>query len=190
MTGTDSVHLKKRHLVVVDMQRAFRQKGQWNVPRYDEAAAAIAQLVGSGLEPILTRFVPDPAEEGAWSAYYDQWDTMRLAPSDAVWDIELPGVEVGATLDLPTFTKWGAELAAHIPVGDEMILTGVATDCCVLSTALGAIDAGRFVTVVSDACAGQDDNAHQKTLDLLDLLSPMITLCTAAELGHDPGLVR
>jgi nicotinamidase-related amidase len=176
----------RQQLVVVDMQRAFRQQGDWHVPRYDEAADVIARLVGGGLDPIITRFVPDPAESGSWSAYYDRWQSMRLDPADPVWDVDLPGVDVGATLDLPTFTKWGDELAGRIPAGDEIILTGVATDCCILATALGAVDAGRYVTVVADACAGQSDQAHQSTLALLELLSPMVTVTTSAELVVRP----
>lgn len=172
----------QQHLVVIDMQRAFRQQGDWHIPRYDEAAAVIAGLARAGWDPIITRFVPDPAEAGSWSAYYDRWQSMRLDPSDPVWDVELPGVDVGATLDLPTFTKWGDELAGRIPVGEELILTGVATDCCILATALGAVDAGRYVTVVADACAGQSDQAHESTLALLELLSPMVTVATSAEL--------
>lgn len=172
----------QQHLVVIDMQRAFRQQGDWHIPRYDEAAAVIAGLARAGWDAIITRFVPDPAEAGSWSAYYDRWQSMRLDPSDPVWDVELPGVDVGATLDLPTFTKWGDELAGRIPVGEELILTGVATDCCILATALGAVDAGRYVTVVADACAGQSDQAHESTLALLELLSPMVTVATSAEL--------
>ncbi|EMY33154.1 isochorismatase hydrolase [Arthrobacter crystallopoietes BAB-32] len=176
----------KRHLVVVDMQRVFRRNGDWHVPRYDEAAEAIARLVAAGHPPILTRFVPDPAEEGSWSAYYDRWRSMRLDPADEAWDLELPGVETSGTIDLPTFGKWGEELAQRIPVGEELLLTGVATDCCVLATALAAADAGRYVTVITDACAGQNDQAHQATLDLLELLSPMVRLATSAEVAASP----
>ncbi|UKA60629.1 isochorismatase family protein [Arthrobacter sp. FW306-2-2C-D06B] len=48
----------------------------------------------------------------------------------------------------------GEARADRIPVGEEIILTGVATDFCILATALGASDAGRYVTVVEDACSG------------------------------------
>jgi nicotinamidase-related amidase len=85
-------------------------------------------------------------------------------------------------LNAPTFSKWGPELAALVPEGAEMVLTGVATDCCVLSTALGAVDAGRFVTVVSDACAAVSDEAQKQTLALLELLSPMCQVVTSQEL--------
>ena len=166
----------KRHLVVVDMQRAFRQPGEWHIPRYDEAARTITRLAASGLEPLITRFIPDPAEEGSWSSYYDRWQSMRLNPADPTWHIELPGIAARGSIDLPTFSKWGEALADLIPAGDEVILTGVATDCCILATALGAADAGRYVTVVEDACAGQSDAAHDQALSLLQLLSPMINV--------------
>lgn len=188
------------HLAVIDMQTAFRRAGQWHVPRYDAAAERIGALVESFGAPIVTRFVPDPAEAGAWSAYYDRWDEMRLPPSDPIWDVELPGGplldvagdgNVGtSTIDLPTFGKWGPGLAGRVPVGEELILTGVATDCCVLATALAAADAGRFVTVVTDACAGQSDEAHDGALAMMDLLAPMIRLTTCEELLADVGPVR
>lgn len=177
MTGSKiSTGGAKRHLIVIDMQRAFRQAGEWHIPGYDEAARTIAALAASGLEPLLTRFVPDPAEKGSWSSYYDRWQCMRLDPSDPIWNIDLPDVQVHGSIDLPTFSKWGTALADRIPAGDEMVLTGVATDCCILATALGAADAGRYVTVVEDACAGQSDAARDQALNLMELLSPMINV--------------
>ncbi|WP_142060914.1 cysteine hydrolase family protein [Pseudarthrobacter sp. B4EP4b] len=166
----------KGQLVVIDMQQAFRQPGDWHIPRYDEAARTIARLAGAGFEPITTRFVPDPAELGSWSSYYNRWPGMRRDPADPIWDLVLPGVDARSSIDLPTFTKWGEAMAQRIPVGEELILTGVATDCCVLATALGAADAGRYVTVVEDACAGQSDAAHEQALTLMQLLSPMINV--------------
>lgn len=177
MTGSRaSTGRAKSHLVVIDMQRAFRQPGEWHIPRYDEAARTIARLAASGLEPIITRFIPDPAEEGSWSSYYSRWPSMRLDPADPIWNIELPSIESRGSIDLPTFSKWGEALSDRIPVGDELILTGVATDCCILATALGAADAGRYVTVVEDACAGQSGTAHDQALYLMELLSPMINV--------------
>jgi nicotinamidase-related amidase len=158
------------------MQRAFREPGDWYIPRYDEAALTIARLTGAGFQPITTRFVPDPAEPGSWSTYYDRWPSMRRDPADHIWDLALPGVDARNSIDLPTFTKWGEAMADRIPVGEELILTGVATDCCVLATALGAADAGRYVTVVEDACAGQSDAAQDQALNLMQLLSPMINV--------------
>ncbi|XAS69948.1 isochorismatase family cysteine hydrolase [Micrococcaceae bacterium Sec5.1] len=171
-----STRESKGHLVIIDMQRAFREVGDWHIPRYDEAAQTIARLAGAGFQPITTRFVPDTTEPGSWLSYYDRWSSMRREPTDHMWDLALPGVDAPSSIVLPTFTKWGEAMADRIPVGGELILTGVATDCCVLATALGAADAGRFVTVVQDACAGQNDDAHDQALNLMQLLSPMINV--------------
>lgn len=170
-------------LVVIDMQRAFRDEGQWQVPRYQEIVPVITRLqqaLGSG--PVFTRFIRDEAETGAWAAYYRRWNEMRFPSGSGAWDITIDVPGEATVLDAPTFSKWGPELAAFVPEGGEMVLTGVATDCCVLSTALGAVDAGRFVTVVSDACAAVSDEAQRQTLALLELLSPMCEVVTSAEL--------
>jgi nicotinamidase-related amidase len=55
----------------------------------------------------------------------------------------------------------------------------VATDCCVISTVLPAADAGVPVRVVADACAGVDDAAHGKALDVLALYAPLIDVTSA-----------
>ena len=59
------------------------------------------------------------------------------------------------------------------------MLAGVSTDCCVLSTAVAAADAGVPVQVVADACAGVDDAAHGKALDVLALYAPLIDVTSA-----------
>jgi nicotinamidase-related amidase len=72
------------------------------------------------------------------------------------------------------------------PVG-RLVLAGVSTDCCVLSTALAAADAGVEVVVVADACAGADDDSHAKALYVMDLYRPLIRVTTVAELLEGVG---
>ncbi|WP_220272972.1 cysteine hydrolase family protein [Arthrobacter sp. RT-1] len=169
-------------LVVIDMQRVFQDEGQWQVPRYAEIVPVIErlqqELEGS---TVFTRFVRDEAEHGAWTAYYQRWDEMRYPADSTAWDITMDVPGRATVLDAPTFSKWGPQLAALVPRGAEMVLTGVATDCCVLSTALGAVDAGRFVTIISDACAAVSDQAQQQTLALLQLLAPMCEVMTSEQ---------
>jgi nicotinamidase-related amidase len=85
------------------------------------------------------------------------------------------------TLDRTTFGKWGPELAGQVGSG-RLVLAGVSTDCCVLSTALAAADAGTGVQVVADACAGASDESHQQTLDILRLYDPLIEVVTVADI--------
>lgn len=170
-------------LAVIDMQVCFREEySQWFVPRYDEAAINVARLAEAFADRVVwTKFVRDPVEPGAWSDYYDRWSTFRVAEDSRQWDLTLEPAATDPVVSLPTFSKWGPELAAIAELDAPLLVCGVATDCCILSTVLGAIDAGRSVTVVTDACAAVSDEAQEQTLQLLGLLSPMVTLTTTAE---------
>lgn len=170
-------------LVVIDMQQIFRDTASvWCCPRYDEALANVARLAAVATrEPVYTRFVRDAAEHGAWRDYYDRWPSTRLGPEHPAWHLAIGDLVARREFAAPTFSKWGAELQA-LPEDAPLLLTGVATDCCVLATALDAADAGRRVLVAADACAGQSDAAHEQTLELLDLLAPMVTVTTATAL--------
>jgi nicotinamidase-related amidase len=88
----------------------------------------------------------------------------------------------GFTVDKTTFGKWGPELAEATRASGEMVLAGVSTDCCVLSTALAAVDEGVRVRVVSDACAGISDADHQRALDVMALYAPLIEITTVRQL--------
>ena len=74
-----------------------------------------------------------------------------------------------------TFGKWPVlrELLGDDP---HVTLTGVSTDCCVLSTALPAADAGATVRVVRDGCAGSSPENHERALAAMALYAPQITL--------------
>jgi nicotinamidase-related amidase len=76
----------------------------------------------------------------------------------------------------PTFGKWGPDLRAALAGSQDVVLAGVSTDCCVLSTALGAADAGVRIRVAADACAGVTDADHQRALDAMALYTPLIEI--------------
>ncbi|GAB7003445.1 isochorismatase family protein [Nocardioides sp. AN3] len=170
-------------LVVVDIQHVFTDPASgW----YAEGADAAVEVIGD-LAPrftgrtVFTRFVRDEAEQGAWRDYYDRWTEFRIPPDDPRWDLSMRRTPDAPVVDEPTFSKWTDRLREV--VGDaDLVLCGVATECCVLSTAFGAADAGRSVTVVADACAGATVAAHHAALELMHANAPLITVMTAAEL--------
>jgi len=180
--GAPSLSLAEATLAVIDMQVAFRDKhSDWGIPRYAEVAARIALLAERFRERVLwTKFIRDPLEAGVWSDYYDRWSAFRVDSDSALWDLTLTPEPGQPIISSSNFSKWGPDLASHVPLGAPLLLCGVATDCCVLATALGAVDAGRSVVLVTDACAAIDDDAQQQTLRLLSLLAPMVTLTTTA----------
>ncbi|MEV0487750.1 cysteine hydrolase [Streptomyces sp. NPDC050508] len=172
------------HLAVIDMQRVFAEPDSpWATPRFEEAAAGVRRLLPAFGEHItFTRFVAPEKPTGAWRAYYDQWPFALQPPDAPLWQLtdEL-AARARHLVDAPTFGKWTPELAERVVPTGRLVLAGVSTDCCVLSTALAAADAGVEVLVVADACAGVDDDSHAKALHVMDLYRPLIRVVTVAE---------
>jgi nicotinamidase-related amidase len=75
-----------------------------------------------------------------------------------------------------TFGKWNADLRAIVGEQPMLTLAGVSTDCCVISTALPAADAGATVRVVAEACAGSTEENHTHALAVMALFGPQITV--------------
>ncbi len=179
-------------LAVIDMQRIFAEPGgEWLAPRFAEIIGPIRRLVDAFWPRVIfTRFVAPAVPAGAWRKYYDQWP-FALQPPDA-WIYQLVDEfagQSGQTLDATTFSKWGPELARLTsgPGGDpgQLVLAGGTTDCCVLSTALAAADAGVAVRVVADACAGVTDESHRQALDILRLYGPLVEVVSVADIAGD-----
>jgi nicotinamidase-related amidase len=167
------------HLVVVDMQRVFADAGSaWATPGYASASAGVRRLLPAFAgRTVLTRFVSPEQPEGAWVPYYRDWPAQLRPADDPIWTLmpELAAVDA-PVVTATTFGKWGPELAAATAGSDRLVVTGVSTDCCVLSTALAAADAGRFVVVPEDACAGLSEADHRRALDAMALYGPLITI--------------
>lgn len=176
------------HLTVIDMQRVFADPDSpWATPRFAEAAQGVRRLLPAfGDRVTFTRFVAPERPTGAWRAYYEQWPFALQPPDAPLWHLTDDFATTAAhVLDAPTFGKWTPQLAARAGLQGPLYLTGVSTDCCVLSTALPAADAGVEVVVVADACAGADDDSHAKALQLLSLYRPLVRVSTVAEVLAD-----
>jgi nicotinamidase-related amidase len=170
-------------LVVIDMQQVFgNPASEWFTPRFAEAEAVIAGMVPAfGRRVVFTRFVAPEQPEGAWVPYYEQWPFALVPADDPVYDLVLAFRDTGhPVVTEPRFGKWGPELREALGGADEIVLAGVSTDCCVLSTALAAADAGVRVRVAADACAGLTDADHRRALDAMALYAPLIEITDSA----------
>lgn len=165
-------------LVVIDMQVVFADPDSgWAVPRFAEAAAGIDRLRPAFVgRTVHTRFVAPAQPAGAWRDYYREWPWALQPPWAPLYN--LVGDPSRPALDRPTFGKWGPELDEATYGSRDLVLAGVSTDCCVLSTALAAADAGVRVRVAADACAGATDADHERALLAMALYTPLITLTT------------
>jgi nicotinamidase-related amidase len=165
------------HLVLIDLQHVFADPDSpWGAPRFAEITDPIARLVAA-YEPAVTftRFVAPQHPHGAWAEYYRQWPFALAAPDDPMYDLVAPYRERRA-VTATTFGKW-TELAGV--VGDDIVVGGVSTDCCVISTVLPAADAGVRVRVVADACAGATDETHAQALAVMALYAPLVEVVTS-----------
>lgn len=177
-----------RVLVVVDMQQVFGDPASpWFTPRFAEAEVVIAGMLKAfGERVVFTRFIAPERPEGAWITYYDRWPFALVSADDPLYDQTLAFRDTGhPVVSMPTFGKWGPQLREAMGDADDLVLAGVSTDCCVLSTALAAADAGVHVLVVADACAGASDEDHQRALDAMALYTPLIEIVSSADVVGD-----
>jgi nicotinamidase-related amidase len=174
--------MSRAWLVVIDMQVVFGEPGsEWFTPGYPDIEPAVTKLFRAFDERVvLTRFVAPEHPVGAWVPYYEQWPFALVPEHDRLYDLmpAFSGTD-HRVVSRTTFGKWDAELAEILGPDATMILTGVSTDCCVISTALAAADAGVHVRVVTDACAGLSEADHRRALDAMALYAPLIELTTA-----------
>ncbi|MGL5817750.1 MAG: cysteine hydrolase family protein [Phycicoccus sp.] len=167
-------------LVVVDPQAVFTDPATspWGSPMWADAVPHVVRLAHRfGVSrTIVTRFVADPSLGGSWGRYYEQWPFALVPDDDPLYAVvpQLAGL-AGHVITAGTFGKWPA---LRDLLGDDAVVTlaGVATDCCVLSTALPMADAGATVRVASSACAGSTPENHARALAALALYAPQVTV--------------
>ena len=172
-------------LVVIDPQRIFADPSSpWSSPMFPAIVGPVRRLAAAaGDRTVVTRWVPAREPRGSWVAYLEAWPFADAQEDDPLLELvpEMAGVG-SSVVSVPTFGKWGPDLRAITGPTPDLVLAGVSTDCCVVSTALAAADAGATLTVVTDACAGSTPENHRTALDLMALYPPQITLTTVAEL--------
>ncbi|MHA7126439.1 cysteine hydrolase family protein [Janibacter indicus] len=172
-------------LVVIDPQRIFADPtSEWGSPMFDDALAPIKSLrssFGAG-RTIVTRWVPGSERPGSWGPYFERWSFADRPATDPVFDLVTPaaGWSNRGSVDCSTFGKWGEPLTRITGPTPTVVLAGVSTDCCVISTALPAADDGATVVVAADACAGSTQDNHEAALQVMALYSPQIEVATSA----------
>lgn len=172
-------------LVVVDHQTIFADPASpWAAPRFAETVEPVRRLAEAfGERVVTTRWVTPEPKHGSWQAYFERWPFADRPADDPAFDLVETTVALGArhTVTEPAFGKWGQQLRAITGPAPHLVLAGVATDCCVIATAIPAADAGATVTVVSDACAGSSDVGHTRALEVMAAFDPQIVVRSTDE---------
>ena len=175
--------LENEWLIVVDMQRAFADSpSPWAAPDFYKALAQVERLLPAYRgRTVFTRYVPPKAVTGAWIPYFDLFPALLRPEDDPLWDLKLPASAEAFVETRTTFSKWDERMAALTGLRTRLALCGVATECCVLSTILGAVDHGRFVRLISDACAAGSPRGDEQTLGILEGFAPMVNVAKTDE---------
>lgn len=174
-------------LVVIDPQRIFADPASdWASPFFPAAMRhirALAAHIGPD-RTLLTRWLPTADRSTVWGDYFAAWPFADVPADDPLYDLvdDVRGLSTRPTIDEPSFGKWGPQLEAVVGRHAEIWLAGVSTDCCVITTALAAADAGVRVRVVRDACAASTAADGAAALHVMGLFPPQIEVVAAAEL--------
>lgn len=179
-------------LLVIDPQVIFADSAsEWASPEFDTAMDVIERVAPAfGDRVLVTRWLPTADRTTrtgvptSWAAYFAQWTFADVPADDPLYRLvpRARALTDRPTLDVPTFGKWGADLQAITGEAPHLVLTGVSTDCCVVSTALAAADAGAHVEVLADGCAGSTPEDGAAALRVMGLYAPQITVRTSADL--------
>ncbi|HYZ63116.1 MAG TPA: cysteine hydrolase [Acetobacteraceae bacterium] len=168
-------------LMVIDVQPAFSHpESPWFTPTLEEVSRRIELLVDRfGARVTFTRFVPPAAPFGSWTSYYARWPFALRPEAESLWALDRRWAG-RPTLDSHTFSKWLPTMRERIGA-EDVVMCGVSTDCCVLMTALAAVDDGAHVRVVEDACAAKTEELHRRALAIMGDRAPQLRITTVAE---------
>lgn len=162
-------------LLVIDMQNAYTELGPWTCPNMERAANQITTLIERGqfTQVIFARFDAPQQPVGTWKDYND---INRNVNEDSFLNELIPQLAPYAKV-FPLYSKstYSALTVPEIQTavmeciqrGGSLVLTGVVSECCVLSTAFQAIDMGCPVIYITDACAGISNEMEAATAMVL-----------------------
>lgn len=167
-------------LLVVDIQPAFLDPASpWFSAMLPGTMGRIGALVEVfGAHVLFTRFVPPDPVTGSWKPYYEKWDFAIGPDATSLWQLAAPWTDRPSVAS-HRFSKW-LEARAVLGPDAEVTICGVSTDCCVLSTALAAVDDGAHVRIAADACAAADLGTHDRALAILATRAPQLAMTTVA----------
>ncbi|NGM46140.1 cysteine hydrolase [Rhodobacter sp. SGA-6-6] len=167
----DAVHL------CVDMQRLFAEGSPWEVPWLARILPAVEAVCAHRPDrTVFTRFIPPatPGEAGgSWRLYWRKWEEMTLKAKGGGMVGLVPALDRFApparVVDKKVYSPWldpALDAALREMGTDTLIVTGGETDVCVLATALGAIDRGFRLVMVTDALCSSSDRTHDDLMEV------------------------
>lgn len=173
-------------LIIIDPQRIFADpSSDWAAPTFPDAMENIGRLADAAgpARTLVTRWLPTADRSTAWGEYFAAWPFADVPADDPLYELidAARGLSTHPSIDEPTFGKWGPQLADAVGADPHLLVTGVSTDCCVLTTVLAAADAGIRVSVVRDGCAASTPENGMASLQVMELFPPQVDVIDIAK---------
>lgn len=162
--------------LVIDMQNVYRLGQEWECHSFENALQNILKLLEySKIHNVsFTKYIAPNTPTGVWVDYNKEYESIN----NNKWLNEI-------VPELDEYTKCGVfskstfsalkvpDLKKIINKFSCVIVSGVVADCCVLSTVMDLIDAGKYVIYLTDAISGMSVEADEATIKVLEGLSPL-----------------
>lgn len=183
--------VRKRELIrnplilAIDMQNVYAKNQKWECKNYDRAIEKTICLVGTSCENVIfTRYIASMNPFGVWKEY----NCENADVNSDEWLNELDynlreGFKHIKCYDKSVYSAYSIkEVREAVEQSSCVVVAGVVAECCVLSTVMDLIDAGKYVFYISDAVAGINDETEAATIKVLEGLSPLhLEIMTANE---------
>ena len=176
-------------LLLIDFQKIFNDKSHsWYCPGFEQALntalSCYNKMNGNNCKTYITGFLPPDTSVQVWKDYYTKYSDIPSSDDNSCYELDdkLKNLEnVEKVIWSQTFGKWD-KISQYINKEvKEVYICGVATDCCVLSTALSAIDKNMKVYIIEDGCAS-NDTSHNNALNIMKGYNPNIVIIDSKSL--------
>ncbi len=176
--GYEEKQMCRDLLLVIDMQNVYAEGGQWYCPHSAGASENILRILEKKQETmdvIFTEFRASENPEGVWKQYNRENEQVN---QDSRAN-ELMEVFRDAMEKYPLYTKSVYSSMAIPEVreaafrSNQVVISGVVAECCVLATVMSLIDAGIPVIYLTDAVAGIDSDTEAAVELVLAGLEPL-----------------
>lgn len=164
-------------LLVIDMQNVYLPGQPWACETADRTRSQILKLLENHPKDrtIFTRYIAAEHPVGTWKTYNE----LNRKINEDFWMNELMDGIREAAADYPVYDKSTYSsfqvdaIRQAAKKADRIILTGVVSECCVLSTFFEGIDLGCKMIWITDAISGLNPVLEEETMHILQGLSPL-----------------
>ena len=166
-------------LVVVDMQNAYLEGQCWACTKTSACAENIAALIDGGVydNVVFTEYLAPENPVGTWVTYNEvNAEVNADAWLNEIVDALKPYTETYPLYSKSTYSSFGnPDFKSLMARAGRIAITSVMSECCVLATAIDAIDTGTPVVYLTDACSGFSEEYEDMAAAMMEFTSPTHT---------------